>query len=416
MRVTVTLDQEDLKHYIHHTEEELVGEITVDGFRKGKAPRELVKQHVDPSALLQRALERAMEGSLSELIAEKKLDVYQASDLKVNKNTAESLNYEVTLQVFPKFVLPELKEIKVERRPVEVTDAEIDEAIQVVRNSRSSFLEKSGPAAQGDRVEVDFEVSLDGKVIEGGQSKNHPVIIGAKNFIPGFEEQLVGLNPAETKTFDLNAPAEYYHDKLAGKNLHFNVTMQKVQTVVVPELSDQFAQSLGSFENIDQLKGNIREGIYEEKQKKEQQRVRAAILEAVLAKVNFELPEGLVVDQLEMMIQQFDANLHQRGMELGMYLAKLSKTQEDLRKEWRPEAERQAKMEVLVDHVAKEKSISASREEVEGALAEAVESLVARDGAALEKIDMDRLRNAVAKRLTHDKTLDFIEGVCSGPI
>jgi trigger factor len=411
--LTVELDRAELAQYVERTEHEAVASLEIDGFRKGKAPLDVARKHIDKEQLLQAALEQALHRSLASAIAEKDLDVLHVAELSIKENSAEKLLYTVILTVAPEIKVPDLAQIKVARKAVEVTDKEIDETLTMIRESRAAFNPKEGVAATGDRVEIDFTVKDGGTLIEGGESKNHPVVIGDKKFIPGFEDELVGMKKDDQKSFSLTAPKDYFHKDIAGKKLDFSVTMRAVQTVEKPELTDAFAQTIGQFQNVDQLKGSIREGIYAEKREKETQRVRLEILGNLIEKANVPAPDFMVTDQLNAMVAGFDQDLHGRGMELGLYLAQMNKTQDDLRKEWRPEAEKQVKISLLVHEIAKQKNLIASDEEVEEAFTQMVQMMVARGTADPASINPEQLKQNIRERMTSEKALNFIEGVCA---
>ncbi|MCI0418884.1 MAG: trigger factor, partial [Acidobacteria bacterium] len=294
LELTVELARDELVRYIHRTETAFGEQLSVDGFRRGKVPKELLKKHLDQGQVLQTALQSALQDSLANVIREQDFDVMQTRDLTIQENTAERLKYSIVLVVFPKVRLPELTGFKAVRQEVAVREEDLQEAIDVIRNWRASFALKDGPAEQGDRVEVDFKVSLDGKLLEGGESKSHPLVIGGKGFMPGFEEQLVGLKKGESKSFTLTAPDDYYQKNLAGKRLDFDVTMSAVQQVRLPDLDDAFARSVGKFDSLEQFKTNLREGIQREKEEKERQRVRLEILDQLISRAEIEPPALLV--------------------------------------------------------------------------------------------------------------------------
>ncbi|HZZ99347.1 MAG TPA: trigger factor [Candidatus Paceibacterota bacterium] len=411
LELTVELGQEDLAGYVKKAEEAYAKELEIPGFRKGKAPLEKVREKVGAPAILETALQSAIEGSLSKVIAEQKLDVLEASNLKVQENSAERLVYAVSLQLFPSATLPDLKTVKVERKEVKVEPKEIDETLESIRSSRAVTAEKEGPAAQGDRVEVDFEINSDGQLIKDGISKNHPVIIGRGNFVPGFEEQLIGMKKGEQKEFSLEVPAEFSNKDIAGKKLDFKVTMQDVKSMALPEMNDDFAKSVGKFDNLDQLIMNVKDGLLQEKQDRERQRARLQIMDRILEKAKCSVPEAMITNQLDSMIQNLDQDLHRHDMELGLYLSKIGKTQEELRKEWRLEAERQVKMALILHEVIRENGISVSPEEIEQAMESLVQSTIMR-GQGNDQLDLERIRNSLRSQLLNEKTFEFLEKTC----
>lgn len=413
LQLAVELNREDLISYVSQAEKELASQVQIDGFRPGKVPVEEVRKRLDKETVRQTALEIALEKSLSLALAEKKIEARKVTDLKVEDNTADKLNYTVVVHPFPEIKsIPELASVSVERKTVEVTPKEIEDALEVIRGSRSKFIAKDGPAESGDRVEVDFAVRLDGKVIDGGESKNHPLIIGGKSFLPGFEEALIGLKAGEEKEFPLQVPADYFHKPIAGKSLQASVMVKSVQKVEKPELTDDFAKTLGAFTSLEDIRERVKGGIKEEKSVKERQRVRLAILDSLTEKAEIAVPESAINDQLEGMLQDFDHDLHSRGLELGMYLAHLGKTQEDIKKDWRKDAEKQVKIAAVLHKITKDNNISASAAEVDAELTQAVQSAASGGQLAPNQIDLGALRRSVSDRIITEKTLLFIENAC----
>lgn len=409
----ITLSKDELVVYMTQAKEEISQQVTVDGFRKGKAPKDVVEKQLNPELIRQEALEHALGDSFSKAAQQEQWDVMRTSDLKILKNTADVLEYSIRVHTWPALTLPDLGTISAVRRQVQVEEKELSEAMDTIRNMRATFLDKTGAAAQGDRVEVDFDVTLDGKPIEGGSSRNHPLIIGGKNFMPGFEEALVGLAAGDSKQFSLVAPDDYYEPKLAGKKVDFSVTVRRVQAVLKPEADDAFAKGLGQFESIEQLKDNLRRGIATEKQGKEKQRLRLEILDAIIAACSVPAPEELVTGELDDMVQRFSDDLKSRGIELPMYLARLKKTEEALRKDWKPEAERQVRIMLVLRAVAKDKGLTVLPEELEEAVRATIGELMKTGQLQEDQVDPERIRSALAQRILTDKTLAYLEDTCA---
>ncbi len=419
IELAVELGRDELAEYVRSAEDALIQEVTIDGFRPGKAPRDKVRQHVGEAQVLESALQTAVQQSLAKVIAEQKLDVIEATDLSVKENTPDKLVYSVKLQIFPEVKLPELTSIKVSRRDVVIDNKEIDEALETVKASRAVLTATDEPAVKGDRLEVDFEVKEKDVLIEDGTSVNHPVVIGKENFVPGFEDQLIGLKKGERKEFSLTAPKDFANKTVAGKKLDFAVTVKDIKKVTLPVLDDAFAKSLGQFENLDQLMLNIRDGLTEEKKDKENQRVRLEIMNGLIAKTVCTASPSMVEDQLTTMMQNFDQDLHRHDMELSLYLAKIGKTQEDIKKEWRPEAERQVKMALVLHAIARENNLEITREETDEALESLIQSTMLRSpagggqgGGASPNLDMERMRSTIQSRLLSEKTFQFLEKTC----
>lgn len=409
----VELIRDDLKMYIDRTESEFGRDLQMDGFRKGKVPKDLLKKNLDAKQVLEAALDLAMKDSLAQVIDKEKLDVLNVSKLEVKENTADKLVYKIILTLFPEIKIDDFSKLKVATRTIEVDQKDIDDTLETIKTSRSILHDKDGVVENGDRVEVDFEVRHDGQILEGGISKNHPLIIGGKNFIHGFEDNLLGMKKDENKSFSLVAPKDYYVKKIAGEKLDFSVKINNIKSVELPKVDDDFAKGLGNFQNINQLMDNLKEGITEEKKLKEKQRVRLEIINHLIKNSSIVIPEILINQQIDSMIGNLDRDLHSNGMELGLYLAQMGKTQDDLRKEWREEAEKQVKTIMILHKVAKDNNISASQEEVDEALTTTVQSMMMKGEIDKTNLDMEKLKDGISSRIVNERVLDFLEKSCS---
>lgn len=410
--LTVELGHEELESYVKKAESRIIEEVQIDGFRKGKAPKEKVREKVGNQAILEQALDIALQDSLGRVLAEQNLEVMKVADLNIKENSPAKLIYSVAITTFPAIDLPEISKVKVKRKEVSVTPKEIEDALEYVRTSRSKFLAKEGPVEKGDRVEVDFEITSEGLPIEGGISKGHPLVVGDNKFIPGFEDQLIGMKKDEEKIFSLNAPKDYFHKSIAGKQLDFKVKAVTVQTIQKPELNDDFAKQLGRFQALEELTENIKGGIQEEKKVKENQRLRLEILSKILELSKVELPEEMVAQKLDQMITGFDNELHTKGMELSFYLAHLNKTEDDLRKDWRSDAEKQVGYALILRKLAKVKNIQPGKEELDEEVNKTIQSMVMGGQIAPENINLGAIRDAIEGDMTNEKVFEFLEKNC----
>jgi len=412
IELSVRLDRGELETYVLNVEQQMGAGADIPGFRKGKAPQNLIRQHLNPEAVRQAALEISVSQSLAKAVQEKELDVAQSVKLDVKENAADHLLYTATLSIYPTVTVPDLQSVKVARRPITASEKEVQESIDVIRNMRARFEVKEAVAAMGDRVEVDFQVSMNGSVIEGGESKNHPLIIGGKNFMPGFEDQLVGMKAGDEKEFLLTAPGDYYHKKIAGKKLDFKVKVHLVQSVTLPEQNDEFAKGLGQFKDFQELRANVQKGIMREKEAQENQRVRLEALGKIAEAAKITPPVFLVQQQLDSMMDQFARDLQEKGLELPMHLAQIGKSEEDLRKDWEKDAQHQAQLVLALRAVARKQKISADPQELEAAVTNALQSLASRGQTDVQNLDAEKLRDRIEDRLIQEKTFEYIEKSC----
>lgn len=410
--LTVDLGREELTSYIKKAEKTITDEVLVDGFRKGKAPKDRIRKEVGDQYILEQALDIAVQDSLAKTINEKKLEVLEVSGLNVKENSASKLLYTIQVVTFPEIDLPKISDIKVKARQISVESKEVTDALDFLRTSRAKLVPKEGEAEKGDRVEIDFEVTSDGLPVEDGVSKSHPLVIGDNKFIPGFEDQLIGMKKDENKKFSLKAPADYFHKSVAGRMLDFSVKVLTIQSVNKQDLDDNFAKSLGKFQKLQELEDNIRDGIVEEKKIKEKQRLRLEILAGIFKKSKIDLPEEMIDGKVNEMITGFDNELHVKGMELSFYLAHLGKNETDLRKDWRPEAERQVGYALILRKMAKINNLSPSKEEIEEEANRVAQTMVMRGQINPENLNLETLKEAIEGDLTNEKVFKLLEDNC----
>jgi len=264
------------------------------------------------------------------------------------------------------------------------------------------------PAQKDDNVEVDFEVLMGGVPIENGTSKKHNLVIGRGVFIPGFEEQVIGMSEGEEKEFELTFPENYHKKDLAGKPATFRVKMNLVQERKTPELTDEFAAGLGKFKDLADLKQNMREGMEHENEHKLKDEKRAAILDEIIKNAEADLPEILITEETHKMEHELEQQLSSMNMNLDEYLTQLKKTRADLEKDWQPQAEKRVMSALVLTEVAKMQEIAAESAEVE---AEMNKTLQYYKGVKDMKknIDMERLYSFSKGVLENEKVFEYLE-------
>jgi len=327
----------------------------------------------------------------------------------------EPLVFKATVAVMPKVTVKddykaEIKKINADfqKKTAKVGEDEIILELEKIANSRVKLVTVRRPAAKNDSVEVDFAVSVDGKVIEGGESKNHALVIGKEVFIPGFEDNLIGMNEGEEKEFELSFPKDYHKKELAGKAAKFQVKMKLVQERQIPEINDEFAASLGKFKDLSELKQNIQEGLEHENEHKLKEDKHGKYLDAIVKSLEGELPEALIADELTRMVQEFEGQLQSTGMTLDHYLEHLKKDKAELLKDWEPQAEKRIKSAMALKEIAKNEEVKVESAEVEAEMNKTVQYY--KNVKDFEKnVDMQRLYSYVKGTLENDKVFEMLE-------
>ncbi|HBP00923.1 MAG TPA: trigger factor, partial [Candidatus Moranbacteria bacterium] len=274
--------------------------------------------------------------------------------------------------------------------------------------SRVQLVAVEREAKDGDSVLIDFQVKRQGVPIEGGTSKNHPLVLGKGVFIPGFEENVIGMKAGEEKEFELKFPEEYHEKSLAGNPATFSVKLNAVQERKTPEVNDAFAKSLGKFETLEELKKNMGEGLLKEKEEQFKEKKRAEYIEKLVESTKAELPEVLVHEELHRMIGEFEMQLSGMGITFDKYLEQIKKSQDDVEKEWQPQAEKRILAALALEKVAKEKEIEVPAEKIEAEINRTMAQY--KNVKDVEKnIDLAKLYNYVKGNLQNEEVLKLME-------
>ncbi len=417
VEMTITLPWEEWSKNLSEAVGHLSKEVRVEGFRKGKAPRRIIEQKVGAGMVLAEAAEHAVKHSYPNAVKEEKLDVIGHPDVKLGTvKEGEPLTYTVMTAVVPTVTMSDwrddLKKVNAKRAAgVETVSAEeVDNELDRLAKMRAAFIVVDRAAKNGDTVEIDFDVLVDGVPIEGGSAKNHPLVLGSGAFIPGFEEALIGMKAGEDKTLTLPFPKEYHAKHLAGRDATFSVGVKKVSMEEKPELTDAFAVTVGNFKNMAELRKNIEEGIAEEKKMKAKETHRSNLLDALVAKTDIEFPDVLIHDELGRMLREFQSQVMMMGLDFAEYLKHAKKTEEELMKDWEPQAKKRLSASLVLEQIARDEHIEVKSEEVEAEMNRALQYYRSTKDAE-KKVDMGELYRSAQGRLRNEAVFEMLEGI-----
>jgi trigger factor len=388
--------------------------VKIDGFRPGKAPRNIVEQKVGAEKILAHGAEHAVKKTYVDTVVKEKIDTVGEPKITITKIAkGNDLEYKATVAVMPQVSLSNYrKDAKSIEKPKaeQAKEEQIQKEIENLQNSRAKLVTVRREAKKGDRVEIDFEVNVDGKLIEGGQAKNHPLTIGENYFIPGFEDNLIGMKEGDEKEFELEFPKDYHQKELAGKPARFKVKIGLVQEKELPKIDDEFAKGLGKFENVEALKKSLREGIELEQKNKAKEKWRTEVIEKIAAESEIELPEILVEQELEKMMAEFEQNIASMGLKLETYLENIKKSKSEITKGWKETAEKRVRAALVLKEIAAAENIEVPAGEIE----EEMNRVMAyyKSVPEMEKqVDMERLYNYTKGILANEKVFQFLESL-----
>lgn len=417
VELTIELTPEELKPHLQQAVAEISKEITVAGFRPGKAPYEIMEKRVGAMKIYQQAAEKAIQKTYPQAIIDNKLLTVGPPKISVEKIAPNNpFVYKATASLLPSVKLGDYKKIKQGKREVRVEEKEVEGTLQNLRKMFGKEKRVSRPVQKGDKVEMDMDTYVDKVPIDGGKSENHPVTVGEGHFIPGFEDNLIGLAEGQAKEFQLKFPKEYHRKDLAGRPVDFKVKVKSVFEIEKPDLDDNFARTVGKFEKLDDLRRQIEKNIHQEKTAKEQQRWELAVVEQIINKSSFdEIPDILVETELHKMLHELEHEVTQQGMKFEDYLSSIKKSKEDLEKEFQPRAIKRVKTALVLRKIAEEENITVSDGEIDKEV-ERNKLQYQNNPEVLKQISMDEYRNYLKSVLRSQKVFEFLASRTNGVV
>lgn len=408
VKLTVEADAAKLEEGLAYAYRTVVRQISIPGFRKGKAPRKIIERYYGESIFFEDALEYLVPQLYEAAVKETEINPVEQPQININKiEPGEGLSIEFEVDVYPEVQLGQYTGLSVEKRIRTVSEADVDQELEQLRLRHSELIavDSRDDVREGDFVNLDFKGYLDGKPFPGGAAAGYTLEIGSGQFIPGFEEQLVGMKVGEEKDINVTFPEEYHSQELAGKEATFNVKINSIKERLLPELDDEFAKDLGEYETLAELRDSIRERLEAALTAGTKQEMENKLIEQIIENSTFDLPKSMIEQQIEFVFNNFWTNLLYSGMPLEMYLEHTNQTEEELKQEMEPEAIMQLKRSLVLDEISEREGISVSDEEIERKIDELVKDSSNPEQARRNwEANRDRLVNMI--RI--DKTWDFL--------
>ncbi|MFA6422977.1 MAG: trigger factor [Patescibacteria group bacterium] len=383
IKLIINISGNDFSKYFDSAIAALGAHIEVKGFRPGKAPVNLLIEKIGESRILNQALETAIPEFYSKALDQEKIAPIASPEIKVVKYPVfgqdNELEFNAEVDVFPEVTLGDYKKLKVKKNDFEpkiINDEDVVKTIDYLRKQRSTFKKVERGAQNGDRVEIDFNGSIDHVELEDMQSKNHPVILGDKTLIPGFEEKIVGLKAGEDIEFDINFPKNYHAEKYANKKAHFKVKVNSVEEVELPVLDDKMAKDFGH-KSVDELKKSIKENLQEEENTSKKNQLEGEVVTQVAKLIKAEIPAAFIENETDRLMEENKKRLEMQGMDFKTYMDYIKKTEEDLRSELKPHAEESVKIGLMLGEVIKKEGLDPKDKEApQKAVLKLVEQIV----------------------------------------
>lgn len=373
MEVKVTFTTEEWKNAQEKALEKLAKNVKIDGFRQGKAPMKMVKSRVGKAAILEEATDVVLKKSYAAILLDNNIQPVGQPQVQIDELTEDVLKVTVTAPVAPEVTLGQYKGLEVEKGTVKVTKKEIEAELANYQNQFAELvIKEEGTVENGDTAVIDFEGFKDGVAFEGGKAENHSLEIGSGSFIPGFEEQVVGMKVGEEKEIHVTFPEEYQSAELAGQEAVFKVKVHEIKTKVLPDIDDELAKdvNIDGIETLADLETYTKEQIKNKKQTEVESKFSDDIFNAVIENTPLEVPEAMIETETQTMLREVEQNLSQQGLNMELFQQLTGKTMEDMKAEMSEQAEKRVKFNLILAEIAKAENIEISDEEVDDEIKE----------------------------------------------
>lgn len=416
VQVTISVDASELADAEKVALVKLSNTVKVPGFRKGKVPASVAAKHVDPQALQEQLMDDAISKAVAEAFVSEEIQALERPTVDIKKYVPnQELEFVAEVDVLPAVILGDYKKLTAKAEKYTVSAKEIDEVLERMRAGLADKKDVTRAAKNGDETVIDFVGKRDGVAFDGGTSTDYTLKLGSNQFIPGFEEGIIGHKAGEEFDIDLAFPNDYHAKDLAGAKVVFTVNLKKVTTSELPKVDDEFAKKAGPFETVAELKNDIKRELSAQKHKEAGEKLRDNLISDLIEKSTVPVPEILVQDQMRSIEQDFAQNLTYRGLDLDTYLTTNGfPTEEDWReKEVKPAAERRTKASLVLAELTKAENVTASDEEIDEHV-EVHKQQYINNPDALKQFETPEVRRDIANHYLTEKTIERLVELNSG--
>lgn len=406
-KLTIKIDADVFEKAIQEAYRKTGSRYTVQGFRKGKTPRKIIETYYGAGVFYEDAFDAVWGEAYDAAVEEHKLIPVDQPSLDINSIGKDGVEFTATVQLQPDVTLGAYKGLSVPKTNTEVTDADVDKALEDEREKQARFTDVERPAENGDRLLLDYSGSVNGEKFDGGTAEDQTLVLGSGAFIPGFEEQLVGTKAGEQKDITVTFPAEYHAENLAGKEAVFACNVKAVQVKELPEIDDDLIADISEFDTVADWKADKKAKMIEEKQKAAAVARENAAIDGACANATVDIPAVMIDRQVDYMVRDLEYRLSGSGLDMNTYCQYLGTTVDEMKKNFRPDAEHRVKMQLVIEAIVKAENLSASDEDMQAE----IERYAEENGMVVEDLVAKLTegdKNYFRERATVDKAVRLI--------
>jgi trigger factor len=406
VKLEITIEAEKFENAIKKVYFQNAKYFNIPGFRKGKAPQAIVEKYYGKEIFYEDAFndiaseeyEKAVEENKLEVVSRPKIDI-------VTMEKGQDVVFTAVVSTKPEVELGKYKGIEIEKIEYNVEDSDVESNLKQMQEKNARVTSVETPVENGNIAVIDFEGFVDGKAFEGGKGENYSLEIGSGSFIPGFEDQVIGMKIDDEKDVNVKFPEDYFSKDLAGKDATFKVKVHEIKKKDLPELDDEFAKDVSEFDTLEELKNSIKQRLINENAQKAKYEKEDAVMKAVTSEMKADIPEGMVEVEIDNMVKDMEQRMSYQGLKLEQYLKMLNKTEADFRKEFEPQAIEAIKSRLALEAIIKNEKIEASEREVKDKLEEMAKNY----GKTAEELEKnDNIKEYIKQGIENEKAIEYL--------
>ena len=382
--------------------------FNIPGFRKGKAPMNIVEKYYGKEIFYEDAFNEIVPEELEKAVEENKLEVVSRPDIDVTQiGKGQDLIFTAVFQTKPEAELGKYKGVEIKKIEYKVTDEDVEHELGHMQEHNSRLISvEDRPVEKGDIANINFEGFVDDVAFEGGKAENHDLEIGSNTFIPGFEDQIIGMKIGEEKDIKVKFPEEYFSKDLAGKDATFKVKVNEIKKKELPTLDDEFAKDVSEFDTIAELKESIKEKQQKQNDERAKYETQDAVIKAVCENVKVDIPSGMIETETENMLKDMEQRLAYQGLKLDQYLQMMGKTKEEMQKEYEPQAIEAIKSRLALEAVIKAEKIEVADIDIDEKMKEMAKNYGKENDE--EFLNNENVRSYIKQGLESEKAIEFL--------
>ncbi|HHX22392.1 MAG TPA: trigger factor [Thermoanaerobacterales bacterium] len=375
VKLTIEVDAETFNESLKKAYLKNKGRYTVPGFRRGKAPMNFIERYYGEGVFFEEAFNIACPEAYEKALEENDIHPVSRPELDIEQiGKGKDLIFTAEVTVKPEVILGEYKNLSVEKEVVNITDEDVQKELKTMQDKNARLVSvENRPVEDNDTLSIDFEGFMDGEPFEGGSAKNYTLVVGSGSFIPGFEEQLIGMEKDQEKEINVTFPDEYHNEELKGKEAQFKVVVNEIKEKELPVLNDEFAQDVSEFDTLDEYKEDIREKLIKRAQEAADRKYENEVIKKAAENAEVDIPEVMIEQQLNNIFYNLDMSLRYQGLDLENYIRITGTDLETLRSGYRERAIDEVKTQLVLEKIAKIEKVEASEEDIEAEIAKMAE-------------------------------------------